>query len=91
MSIDDKLAKVKYVSDEDSHIINNPEKCLKCKKRFCTFVCPAHVYEWDESAENLIINHENCLECGACRISCKEQSLEWCYPKGTKGVTFKLG
>ena len=41
--------------------------------------------------QELIVNYENCLECGACRVACEKHSLHWEYPKGTKGVTFKQG
>ena len=91
MSIDDKLFKVKYVSDNVSHLTADPEKCKNCKVKICTFVSPAKVWEWDEEKQSLTINYENCLECGACRIACEEQSIKWEYPKGNKGVTFKQG
>lgn len=91
MSIDDRLFKVKYVSDEISHLCPNANDCKVCKSKCCTYICPANVYEWNENENRLIINYENCLECGACRIACEKQSLQWKYPKGTNGVTFKFG
>lgn len=91
MTIDDKLFKVKYVSDEETHLRPDKEKCLICKSKCCTYICPANVYEWDEELKTLTVNHENCLECGACRIACECKSIEWEYPKGCKGVTFKYG
>ena len=91
MNIDDRLAKVKYVSDEETHLKVNQEKCAKCEIKACTFVCPANVYEWNEEEQKIIVNYENCLECGACRVICSEKSLEWKYPKGTSGVTYKYG
>lgn len=90
-NIDDKLFKVKYVADDESHITPNFEECAVCTSKVCTFICPAHVYEWDEEQQKLIVGHENCLECGACRIACERKCIEWNYPKGTKGVTFKHG
>lgn len=90
-NVDDKLFKVKYVPDEEPHLKPDQLKCQKCESRICTYICPAHVYEWDEDCERLIIGHENCLECGACRIACEQKCIEWQYPKGTKGVTFKQG
>lgn len=90
-SIDDKLYKVKYVSDEISHLNPNSYKCSECKSRICTIICPAKVYEWDIENDCLIVNHENCLECGACRIACEKKSIEWAYPKSGKGVVFKYG
>lgn len=91
MSIDDKLFKVKYVSDNVSHLTPDPKKCKNCKAKSCTLVCPANVWEWDEETQNITVNYENCLECGACRIACDYQSIKWEYPKGNKGVTFKQG
>ena len=90
-SIDDKLFKVKYVPDEEPHLKPDCEKCKTCCSKVCTFICPAKVYEWDDETQTLLIGHENCLECGACRIACEKKCIEWQYPKGTKGVTFKNG
>ncbi len=91
MVLEDKLFTVKFTPDTSSHLRPDNEMCKVCTNRVCTIVCPANVYEWDEAAQKLIVNFENCLECGACRIACIKQSLIWEYPKGTKGVTFKLG
>lgn len=91
VNVDDKLAKVKYVPDEECHLNPDQAKCLICTSKVCTFVCPAKVYEWDEENKRLIIGYENCLECGACRVACEKKCIDWKYPKGTKGVTFKNG
>lgn len=91
MSLEDKLSKIKYEPDTDSHLKPNQEECKTCKKKICTYVCPANVYEWLEDEQKLLIKFENCLECGACRIACEKKCLEWNYPKGPKGVTFKNG
>ena len=91
MSLDDKLAKIKYEPDSKSHLKPNQEKCKVCKSRICERVCPAGVYEWIDEDERLLVKYENCLECGACRIACEQKCIGWEYPKGTKGVTFKNG
>ncbi len=91
MTIENKLYTLKYNPDTVSHLTPDIKQCKKCKNKPCTYVCPANVYEWDSEHENLVVNFENCLECGACRIVCEKKSLKWEYPKGTKGVTFKLG
>ena len=91
ISIDDKLFKVKYVPDEESHLKPDEKQCMVCTSKVCTYICPANVYAWDDEAKKLIVGHENCLECGACRIACEKKCIEWSYPKGTKGVTFKQG
>ncbi len=90
-NIDDKLFKVKYNSDEIPHLLVNKDQCAICNSKVCTYICPAHVYEWDEENKKLLIGYENCLECGACRIACEKKCIEWQYPKGSKGVTFKHG
>lgn len=90
-NIEEKLYTVKYNADVNSHLQPVQECCKLCTSKACSIVCPANVYEWDEKEEKLIVNFENCLECGACRIACEDKSLGWIYPKGTKGVTFKQG
>lgn len=90
-NLENKLYTVKYTPDTISHLKPNQEDCKECLAKPCIKICPAGVYEWNEEAQKLIVNYENCLECGACRIACEMNSLEWEYPKGTKGVTFKQG
>ena len=89
MNIDNLLAKVKYNPDKISHLIPNQEKCRTCQKRVCEIVCPAGVYVWDETENKLIVNFENCLECGACKIACTNSCIDWNYPNSNKGVIFK--
>lgn len=91
MVLEDKLFTVKYSPDTNSHLNPDIEVCRTCLDKPCTKICPANVYEWDDKHNKLVINFENCLECGACRIACTKKCLKWEYPKGTKGVTFKLG
>ena len=91
MNLDKKLYTLKYSPDVQSHLNPDFEKCKTCKSRNCTYICPAGVYEWNEDKNELIVNYENCLECGACRIACEKKCIDWQYPKGTKGVTFKQG
>lgn len=89
MGLEDKLFTIKYTPDTTSHLKADEVACKNCKNRICTTICPAKVYEWDETNEKLIVNYENCMECGACKISCPH--IQWEYPKGTKGVIYKLG
>ncbi|MBP3820030.1 4Fe-4S dicluster domain-containing protein [bacterium] len=91
MSLDKKLYTLKYSPDIKSHLKPDKNQCKICESKNCTYICPAKVYEWNDETKELIVNYENCLECGACRIACERKSLDWQYPKGTKGVTFKKG
>ena len=88
-SIDDKLFKVKYKSGSKSHLCPRNDLCTSCTEKYCVFVCPANVYEWDEQEGKLVVGYENCLECGACRIACRNCAIDWKYPEGGYGVTFK--
>jgi len=90
-NIDDKLSKVKYKPSQKCHLNPDFEKCKICKDKPCTYVCPANVYSWDEENQNLLVGYENCLECGACRITCEKCCIDWKYPEGGLGVTFKKG
>ena len=91
MDLDKNLSTLKYSPDEKSHLTPCDGDCRNCKHKPCINTCPAGVYEWLEEEQKLLVKHENCLECGACRIVCEKKSLKWEYPKGTKGVTFKCG
>jgi len=87
-SIQDKLATIKYNCDNKTHLHVDIEKCKKCKEKVCTKICPAKVYEADEYGE-IIVQYENCLECGACRIACPKGAITWEYPSSGCGVIFK--
>lgn len=89
MNIDELLSKVKCKPDTKSHLMPNNDICEKCTNRVCEIICPASVYEWDESQNRLRVAFENCLECGACRIACPHNSIDWNYPDSNKGIVYK--
>ena len=91
LSVDDKMATVKIKIDKDAHITVNKEHCKGCTTRPCLVVCTAENYQWDEKQDELIFNYEGCLECGACRIICPRDAIEWSYPKGGYGVKYRFG
>lgn len=88
-TLEEKLYTLKFKPDIYSHLKANQEFCKNCENKVCTTICPANVYDWLDAEQKLVINYENCLECGACRIACPHSAIEWRYPKGTCGVTFK--
>ncbi len=53
-------------------------------------VCPAGVYRLDEVGA-LVADHPRCLECGACRAVAPPDGLEWRYPRGGFGVSYRQG
>ena len=88
-SIQDKLATIKYNCGNKSHLIIDVTKCENCKEKTCTHICPAAVYEADENLEEIVVQYENCLECGACRVACPKGAISWEYPSAGQGVIFK--
>lgn len=88
-SIQDKLATIKYNCDNNTHLVLKQDICESCKEKTCTYICPAAVYEEDEETGEIIVQYENCLECGACRIACPKGAIDWNYPKSGCGVIFK--
>ncbi len=92
MRIEDKLYLVGFKVDEigGSHlVIPDQSKCAECADRQCLFICPTGVYEFDEASKKVIINYDACVECGTCRIAC--DYIEWRYPRGGFGVSYKFG
>ncbi len=89
MNLDDLLAKVKYKPDIISHLAPDDSICVNCTNRICEYICPAKVYEWDNENKKLQVTFENCLECGACRIACPYNAIDWNYPVSGKGITYK--
>lgn len=89
VNIDNKLFLNNYKVDTISHlVIKDPAICAKCEEKTCTNICPAHVYEWKD--EHIIVGYEGCLECGACRIGCCHDNIDWKFPRGGFGIQFRL-
>ena len=93
LTIEDKLYLVKFKPDEESHlIIKDANACAQqCGARACTNFCPARVYKWDEANQHMIVNFEDCIECGSCRIACPFGNIDWRYPRGGFGVQYRYG
>ncbi len=88
-TIEDKLTTIKYNCDSESHLVLNKELCKNCESRCCTYICPAKVYTYDEDNNIINVDYENCLECGACRIACPLDAIDWQYPRAGCGVIYK--
>lgn len=88
VNIDDKLYMDRYNVDIHPHLaVKNQDICKKCESKSCTTFCPARVYEWKN--DRIIVGFEGCLECGACRIGCPHDNIDWKYPRGGFGVQFR--
>lgn len=87
----EKLFLVRFKVDSTSHLILNKDVCLDCVDRTCLVICPSEVYKWTEGQPEITISYEGCLECGACRIACKDNAIDWRNPKGGFGVCYRFG
>ena len=84
--VEEKLLLLKYKTDDFSHIQVDTVACKTCKSKACTFLCPAAVYSFEN--DELKVEYENCLECGACKVACK--AINWRYVASGKGVIYKF-
>ncbi len=69
--------------------IVDPEKCRRCEKKPCTFMCPSRCYV--QQGDEVILSTEACVECGTCRVVCTHGAIEWDYPRNGMGVWFRFG
>lgn len=91
--VEEKLFQNRYLLDEgNAHIrIKNPALCKTSCAQPCTFCCPAACYVRNEDG-GVDLTTDGCLECGTCRLICQTKgNLEWDYPRGGFGISFKFG
>ena len=74
--------------DQISHIaLRNTKDCqAKCNEKPCTFICPSQVYNW--TGEEIDIDYDRCIECGACILACPNNNISWDYPRPGFGITY---
>ena len=87
MEIEDKITKVRFNVDINSHIKINDELCETCMEKPCLYVCPVKNFTLNEG--KIEFSWQGCLECGACGIACQKHAIEWGYPRGGFGVSFR--
>jgi len=89
MTIENRLYTVLFKADRERHITVKPDVCEKCLEKQCTFICPAECYRLvDNKVE---YSYEGCLECGACRLACDKEAIDWKYPRGGFGACYRYG
>lgn len=70
--------------------IYDPAICLnRCVNKPCTYFCPTQVYQWWDN--QIAIDQERCVECGASVMGCPYGNIDWRYPPGGTGVVIKHG
>ena len=91
MNIENKLFLNRFnVDNNHPHLcINDKAKCEQCIEKSCVAVCPVKNYKKINGTVEL--SWEGCLECGSCRIACRKGVIDWQYPQGGFGVTYRFG
>jgi len=89
VAIEDKLSLVRYRISPEAHIKINKDQCKSCSIRSCLYVCPAACYTVSENGD-LQFAYEGCLECGSCGLVCNEKAIDWNYPRGGFGVSYRF-
>lgn len=90
MGLKAKLGLDVFKEAKEFHIRIKPGKEKDSRLKKAILVCPAGLYS-ENSAGEVEINVDGCLECGTCLVACGEEILEWCYPGGGAGVQFRFG
>ena len=84
------MAKIRFTVDSKSHIKVNRAICDICSERPCLYVCPVQNYQLSQEG-SVDFLWQGCLECGACRTACMKGAVEWHYPRGGYGVSYRYG
>ena len=89
MAIEDKLTTIRFNVDAEPHIKVNTEICETCLEKSCLYVCPVQNYVLEDG--KLVFSWQGCLECGACRVACTRDAIDWAYPRGGFGICLRYG
>lgn len=90
--IEAKLYLDRFQADEVSHIrIIDQDTCRRCPEKWCNYLCPSAVYEYDAGEDRNLVSYEGCVECGTCRIGCPYRNIDWRFPRGGFGIQHRLG
>ncbi len=87
INIQNKIERLLFKVDRESHIKIDPNQCRTCTNRSCLTICPAGMFSLSGDGTEVIYSHEGCLECGTCYVVCP--SLRWEYPRGGFGVIYR--
>lgn len=87
LTLEDKLFTVRRKRLRQAHVTVDAKLCADCTGRICTSICPAGVYVWNQTENRLEVKHDNCLECGACRVACDMDSIQWSNPLWGEGIS----
>jgi ferredoxin like protein len=88
-TLEEKMRTVRFNVDDRPHIVVHTAVCQDCAVRACVYVCPANLFV-PLNDGGILFNYEECFECGTCYVACNQEgAIEWSYPRGGFGVTFR--
>ena len=58
--------------DNINTLVYHPDLCIGCE--MCWIVCPHNVFA-RKNGKAEVINREDCIECGACKINCPTAAI----------------
>ena len=93
MEIEDKVYQVRFNSDALPHIRVDVKACQACDGKPCLYVWPVQNFTLQDDGR-VDFAWERCMECGACRLVCRaygKSAVDWSYPRGGFGVSFRYG
>lgn len=92
--VDAKINLVHFKPDDNwQHvIITQPDKCQECRNKPCLTICPSGVFVWNlVDKDPILVFYKQCVECGACRLVCPLDNIEFSFPHGGYGVNYHEG
>ena len=90
--VEEKLYNNRYIVDSGNPHVKikdnqNPSPALETLVN----ICPAGCYSKNDEGK-IEVATDGCMECGTCRIVTSETGeLQWDYPRGGYGISFKFG
>lgn len=90
-AVADRLAGNRYDLDDASHIMLDQARARATgTDQLLIRVCPAHVYSEGPDG-TVLVQYAACLECGTCLAVAAPGTLEWHYPAGGFGISYREG
>jgi ferredoxin like protein len=88
-AVTERLATVHFTVDDTPHIVVDGQRCRESGPHPCLNFCPARCFTPDGQG-GIAYYYVGCLECGTCLLLCNRQAVQWSYPRGGCGVSYRF-
>lgn len=79
-------------ADPQPHVaVRRQEDCRDCEEWSCIYLCPAGVFRLHRTHHYVTVEHELCVECGACYLFCPRDNIAFRWPRPGYGVANRYG